>query len=82
MIAAERRDFHLGAAIPHQNHAEMRSHEIGFWKERRNLVGPGLGRDIIIFRNFAQQQIAYAASHEVRLVAARFQFRYDLPGQL
>ena len=66
MIAAKRRDFDA----VYQHHAELDAHQLSFRKQRQELIGTRVGRDIVVRRFPSQHQIAHAAAHQPRLEAA------------
>jgi hypothetical protein len=69
VVAAEGGHFHLRESIAHQHHAEVRAHAAGVGKQAHDAVGARIGRNVEILGFRAQQQVAYAAAHQVRLVA-------------
>jgi hypothetical protein len=82
VIAAEGGHLHLRQQMAHQHHAEMRTHTPRVRKEAHNAVGAGVRRHIEILRFTAQQQVAYASTHQIRLVAGMPQLGDNLVRQL
>jgi hypothetical protein len=77
MVAAEGGDLDLGVALPHQNHAEVRSDEQGAGEQLHHPLGTGFGRHIVILRLTAEQEIPDAAAHQVSRVTGRFEALCD-----
>src|SRR2546425_769827 len=52
-----------------QNHAKLPADGNALWKERHHLIGRGVGRDVVVGRLAAEEQVANAASGEQCLEA-------------
>ena len=66
----------------HQHHSKLRAHRVGFGKDPHDLVGRGVGGDVVIGGLAAEQQIAHASANEVCLVAVLAQSANNLLGEL
>ena len=66
----------------HQHHAELRAHGIGLREDAHDLGRRGVGGDIVIGGNDAEQRVAHAASGEIGLKAAVAQLANDVGGVL
>ena len=53
LVAAESGDLDLGEHVTYQDYAEVRPHAAGLRKQIHDAVGPGIGRDVVIFRRHA-----------------------------
>ena len=81
IVAAEGGDFHLRGLLAHQHHAEMRAHLLGPVEQLGHDVGARIGGNVEVFRMPAEQQIAHASAHQLRLVAGRAQAPHDIMGE-
>ncbi len=61
----------------HQHNPELRPDGVRFGKNAHHLRGSGVGRDIVIRGNQAEQHVANTASGKVGLEAAQAQFAND-----
>jgi len=61
-----------------QDHAELRTHQLGPWEKLEQLIGRRIGCDIIILRFAALNQIAHTAAHQPGQVASRVKVMGDL----
>ena len=71
-VAAEGRDLdRVARVVSHRNQhdSKLRAHRVGFGKDPHDLVGRGVGGDVVIGGLAAEQQIANASADEVSLVA-------------
>src|SRR6266496_6499930 len=62
--------FELEAVLDNEDHPKMRANRIRAWKNFLHSFRLGVGGDIEVFRSFAADDVAHAASGEIRNMAA------------
>ena len=70
IVGAKGRHLELETVFHHKNHAKVRAHRIGMRKEFLHSFRVGIGGDIEVFRSFTANDVAHAATGEVRDMAA------------
>src|SRR5258708_486768 len=70
MIAAECRSLHAVS----QDDSELRAYELSLGKDLYELIGPSVGRDVVVLRFASKQEIGTAAAHQPRLESTRAKF--------
>src|SRR5947207_12555963 len=74
--------FELEAVFHNEDHPKMRANRIGVWKNFLHNFRLGIGGDIEIFWGFAADDVAHAASGEIRNMAALAQTGGNFPRRL
>src|SRR5947207_6710762 len=74
--------FELEAVLDNEDHPKMRANRIGAWKNFLHNFRLGVGGDIEVFRSFAADDVAHAASSEIRNMAALAQTLGNFPRPL
>src|SRR5947207_10336013 len=74
--------FELEAVFHHEDHPKMRANRIGAWKNFLHNFRLGVGSDIEVLRSFAADDVAHAASGEIRNMAALAQTRGNFAAKL
>ena len=65
-VRAEGGNLQVLSTLPHQDHAEVCSHDIVARKQRLHLLRAGIRGDVIILRLAAQENIPHAAASVIR----------------
>src|SRR6266480_2248698 len=74
--------FELEAVFHNEDHAKMRANRIGAWKNFLHNFRLGVGSDIEVLRSFAADDVADAASGEIRNMTALAQTRGNFSRRL
>src|SRR2546430_15084644 len=74
--------FKLEAVFHNEDHPKMRANRIRAWKNFLHSFRLGVGGDIEVFRSFAADDVAHAASGEIRNMTALAQTRGNFPRRL
>src|SRR6266480_916608 len=74
--------FELEAVFHNEDHPKMRANRIGAWKNSPHNFRLGVGSDIEVLRSFAADDVAHAASGEIRNMAALAQTGGNFPRRL
>src|SRR5262249_49672386 len=61
----------------YQHHAELRADGIGVGKDAHDLVGRGVGRDVVVSGLALEQQIAHTSANEISLMALFAESTHD-----
>ncbi len=64
-----------------QHDSELRAHRVGFGKDLHDLVGRGVGGNVVIGGFDTEQKVADAAAYEVSLMAIFAQSTNNLLGE-
>ncbi len=80
-VRAECGNFDLQSIVWNENHPELHAHRDTLRKKRHSLLGRRIGRHVVIGGLATEKQVAHAAAHHQRLVAAATERVADRVGQ-
>ena len=81
VATCDRERARLGARAEHLDDAEARADGDGAAEEPLHLLGPGVGGDVVVLGDQAEQLVAHAAAGPQGLVAGLLQAPDDVDGE-